>query len=153
VLAEPLPFHSSALVKVIDRLTASNDLHAVLVTDRDRVTLNDLGSQLKALGMHCMEARDSVEAIALGREVRPDLIILDVTIPNQKALEELKVLRECEKSPKSRYFPLVIYSHKDLSEEERKNLKLGITNHLGQNESSQSELMDAVSLLLGELCQ
>ena len=147
------PFHSSAPIKVIDRLTAKSDLQAVLVTDRDHLALKELGSQLKALGMRCMEARDGHEALAFGKELRPDLIILDVTIPNQNALEELKILRRRDTSDRSHYSPLVIFSNKDLSPEERKELNLRTTNQLIQNESGKPELIDAVSTLLNGICR
>ena len=40
-----------------------------------------------------MEAADGVEALTLAREIRPDLIVLDVMLPGLSGIEVLEALR------------------------------------------------------------
>ena len=56
----------------------------------------------------CAEAKDGMEAVERARELRPDLILLDVSMPGTNGLETTRVLRN--DLPKSR---IVIMSQHD----------------------------------------
>ena len=49
---------------------------------------------LKSKGYSISTARDGVEAIRKAKEVRPDLILMDVMMPNKDGIQAVKELRQ-----------------------------------------------------------
>ena len=68
----------------------------VLLVDDSEIALKKVGAILKKLGCRVMEARDGIEALDRAREETPDLIVLDIQMPNMGGLEVLKELRQDE---------------------------------------------------------
>jgi|GEM_PF-792104 len=59
----PKPFNTDELVGVIDRVTASSSVKAVMVSDCDTGVRMVVGSQLKALGLRCIEGLDQLKLV------------------------------------------------------------------------------------------
>jgi DNA-binding response OmpR family regulator len=66
----------------------------VLVADDDADILSLVRVRLERSGYAVLSARNGVEALDLARERRPDLAILDVSMPELSGLEVTKRLRE-----------------------------------------------------------
>lgn len=45
-----------------------------------------------------VEAGDGVEAVAMFKEHRPDLVIMDITMPSQDGIETVKQIREIDET-------------------------------------------------------
>lgn len=112
----------------------------ILVVDDDRDTRKVLKAQLKGMGLRCIEARDGAEAIELARKYCPDLIVLDVIMPNEDGFKVVEVLSK----EATAATPLIIYSGKDLSPAERKSLTLGSTRYLTKGTHGEFDLLSGV---------
>jgi len=66
----------------------------VLVADDDADILSLVRLRLERSGDTVVSARNGAEALALARERRPDLAILDIAMPELTGLEVTKRLRE-----------------------------------------------------------
>lgn len=64
----------------------------MVVDDTDAVRIV-LRMQLIILGYHVLEARNGAEAVVLGRRERPDLILMDISMPVLDGLEATRLLR------------------------------------------------------------
>ena len=65
----------------------------ILVVD-DEISLQEtLDYNLKKQGYEVVTTGDGMDAIALAREVKPDLIILDIMLPGLDGLEVCRILR------------------------------------------------------------
>lgn len=65
----------------------------VLIVDDDRDVLESFNMALRAEGAKTITAQDGNAAVALAREKRPDLVVLDMMLPGRSgffALEEIK---------------------------------------------------------------
>jgi len=65
----------------------------VLIVDDDRDVLESFNMALRAEGAKTLTAQDGNAAVALTREKRPDLVVLDMMLPGRSgffALEEIK---------------------------------------------------------------
>jgi len=60
----PKPFNTEELVEVIDRVTASSSVKAVMVSDCDTGVRRVVGTQLKALGLCCIEDLEQLKLVA-----------------------------------------------------------------------------------------
>ena len=92
----------------------------VLVVDDERVSLELLTDLLARQGFHILVAHSGREGIDLARAERPDLIVLDLLMPEMSGFD---VVRELRASPETRDVPILIFTVKDLTPEERERLR------------------------------
>ena len=116
----------------------------VLIVEDDESTREILRQQISGLGVHCIEAADGEQAISLARTDKPDLMVLDLGLPLMDGFDVVSVLR---REPLC-HLPLIVYTNRDLSREEKKQLSLGLTTHLVKAKTSEEELLKCVKGLL-----
>ncbi|MFL5403963.1 MAG: response regulator [Gemmatimonadales bacterium] len=92
----------------------------VLVVDDEPPTVELLTDMLRTQGLRVLAAHDGRKGIALARAERPDLIVLDLIMPG---LTGFDVVQELRQSPETREIPILIFTVKDLSPDERERLK------------------------------
>jgi CheY-like chemotaxis protein len=153
-----LPINGSALdgVTTLDRTTSVRHLpelipntesspvsvnKTILVVDDEAPMRELLRQQLNAEGYRVREARYGREALAMVKKQLPDLIILDVKMPEMSGFE---VAYRLKHNPKSMSIPIIILS---VVEEQEKAYRLGIDRYLTKPINAQ-ELLDAVKYLL-----
>jgi len=71
----------------------------------------------------CAEASNGVEAVELARKLKPDLIVLDITMPLMNGLEAARMIRAF--APNSPIVILSVHKNKQLMEEAKKAGVLG----------------------------
>ncbi len=67
--------------------------HSILIVDDEDDILRLLSYNLKKAGLRVIEARDGPEAIELAQKKTPELILLDVMLPNMNGTDVLKSLK------------------------------------------------------------
>ncbi|MBC7316631.1 MAG: response regulator, partial [Chloroflexi bacterium] len=86
----------------------------VIIADDESVICMDLREMLHNLGYLVVgEAGDGKSAVNLARELRPDVVLMDVLMPDMDGIEAARILTE------ERIAPVVLltaYSQKDLVE-------------------------------------
>lgn len=65
----------------------------ILVCDNEDVLRDLVRASLGGNGYDLVEARDGDEALALARDTKPDLVLLDVMMPGRSGLDVLAELR------------------------------------------------------------
>lgn len=79
----------------------------VLVTDDDQGHITRISSLLNKMGFNTVPAESGGEAIKLSKIMSPDLILLDMNMPEMSGLEALSILRE---DPRIADVPVVMIS-------------------------------------------
>ncbi len=79
----------------------------VMVVDDDRTTTTLLAMVLKAAKIRCEVVHKGAEALGVASQLRPDLILLDVSMPEVDGFEVLAALRT---DPVTRQLPVVMMS-------------------------------------------
>jgi CheY-like chemotaxis protein len=92
----------------------------VLAVDDDPRTLELLTSVLEPQGFRLLKACGGREGIAIAETEHPDLIILELLMPNMIGFE---VIDRLDKSPATTRLPIIIFTVKQLSAEEKGRLK------------------------------
>ena len=82
-------------------------MKAMIVEDNDDARIL-IGEQLRALGVEVEGCRDGREAVERYREVRPDIVIMDVAMPQMDGLEATAQLRRID--PDVTVFVISAYS-------------------------------------------
>ena len=79
----------------------------ILVVDDEPDALEVLGFKLREAGYTPIFAKDGTRALAIARDERPDLIVLDLMLPEVDGLEVCKILR---RDPSTASIPVVAAS-------------------------------------------
>jgi AmiR/NasT family two-component response regulator len=86
----------------------------ILIADDESLILMDLREMLANLGYLVIgEANDGQSAVNMARELRPDLVVMDIKMPDLDGIEAAKVLTEERLAP---VLLLTAYSQQDLIE-------------------------------------
>ena len=88
--------------------------HRVIVADDESIVRMDLREMLDSLGYLVVgEAGDGESAVHLSRELRPDVVIMDIKMPGMDGIDAGKILTEERIAP---VLLLTAYSQQDLVE-------------------------------------
>jgi response regulator NasT len=86
----------------------------ILIADDESIILMDLREMLTNLGYLVVgEANDGQSAVNMAREVRPDLVVMDIKMPDMDGIEAAKILTSEKIAP---VLLLTAYSQQDLIE-------------------------------------
>ncbi len=114
------PVDSRSFVAAVGRAIGQDRGNKVLVVDDDPQTVELLSVHLRAAGYQVLAASGGREGIALALEQQPDLVILDLIMPEISGFEVVEQLRA---DPRGRAIPIAIHTSKDLSVEEQRQLQ------------------------------
>ncbi len=140
------PFDQSNLIRSVERATIDIPKRKVLVIEDDTDTRAVIVAQLKKLKAHCLEAENGIQALSIARSTQPDVIVLDVGIPQ---MDGFKFVESLNNSGSDKCLvPLIVYSGEEFTEADRRKLTLGITRHMTKGRVSPDEFVSAVRELL-----
>jgi len=115
-------------------------LHAghILIVDDTSKNIQLLANILNNEDYKISAARDGFQAIELSDEIDPDLILLDIMMPEMDGFDTCKRLREKEKL---RDVPIIFLTAKNESDDIVKGLKLGAVDYITKPFNSAELLM------------
>ncbi|MBD2309043.1 response regulator [Chroococcidiopsis sp. FACHB-1243] len=122
----------------------------VLLVEDDAELAELLLALLKSHNIETFLAKNGREAIRLSQEIKPDLLILDLILPQVDGFGVVEWLHQHDRLYS---IPLVVYSAKDLDHSERNRLKLGHTEFLTKGRVSPQEFEQRVLELIGQMTQ
>ena len=118
----------------------TNDALILVVDDEPRMT-RFIRMNLELEGYHVIEAHDGLEAIDKVRKELPNLVILDVMMPELNGFETLRMLREISN------VPVIMLTVRDEEEDKVRGLELGADDYVTKPFSIR-ELASRVKALL-----
>ncbi|NHC36967.1 response regulator [Scytonema millei] len=122
----------------------------VLLVEDDAELADLLLALLKSHNIETFLAKNGREAIRLSQEIKPDLLILDLILPQVDGFGVVEWLHQHDRLYS---IPLVVYSAQDLDQSERNRLKLGHTEFLTKGRVSPQEFEQRVLELIGQMTQ
>ena len=84
---------------------------------------------LRHLGYEVVEALDGLQAIELARTVKPDIILMDISIPELDGWEATRILRQ---DPVTKDIPIVALTAHALADDRERATALGFTSYLAK---------------------
>ena len=136
----------SELLQAIRRSLAGRKAGDVILVDDDRALLDVMARQLAAEGVQVRTASTGREALRLVRERCPTLLVLDVGLPDLDGFDVVEALRGDDALEA---IPLLVYTGRDLSGEQRRRLRLGPTRFVTKSKVTDEAFRDLVIELLG----
>lgn len=120
----------------------------VLLVEDDPSTREVIQVQIEGLGVECRLAPDGRQALDAVKQDRPDLIVLDIGLPD---MDGFAVVTELRRDEAHRGIPAVVYTARDLTAKDRDDLQLGLTKYLTKATTSEEEFLSSVRGLLNGL--
>lgn len=99
----------------------------LLIVDDDEITLRQSKRVVENLGYAVLEARSGTEAMKIINREMPDLIILDIILPD---IDGFKILGELKGDLRTRSIPVILLSAIEKAEEKAKGLILGASDYI-----------------------
>jgi CheY-like chemotaxis protein len=84
---------------------------------------------LEHVGFRVLEARDGEEGVSRARQFRPDLILMDISIPKLDGWEATQRLKA---DPNTNFIPIIALTAHALEEDRQKALQVGCDGYLAK---------------------
>ena len=120
----------------------------VLIIEDDpllHTLLTDKLAQLRTEGLEMYPTMSGEEGLAKAREVKPDIILLDLVLPGMTGFELLEKLRA---DPSIAHTPVAILSNLSDDSDKEKAKSLGVVAYLVKANFSLSEISTAIRQIL-----
>jgi CheY-like chemotaxis protein len=124
-----------------DRRRANKMPTSVLVIDDDPRNTRLVQAMLKPFSIEVLSAHEGAAGIKLARTRRPDLIILDLMMPEVDGFEVISALRSDAATAQT---PILIYTAKNLTSADRQRLQGGIQAIIRKGELSKEQFLELV---------
>ncbi len=119
----------------------SKNPYLILVVDDEQRMIRFIRMNLELEGFQVIEARNGIEALEQTKNHMPDLIIMDVMMPELDGFETLRLFRETSTTP------VILLTIKEDEEDKIKGLELGADDYVTKPFSPR-ELLSRVNAVL-----
>jgi DNA-binding response OmpR family regulator/CO dehydrogenase nickel-insertion accessory protein CooC1 len=99
----------------------------ILVVDDDHDTLRLVGLMLQRHGYKIIASNNGAQALALAQSEKPDLILLDVMMPDMDGYE---VTRRLRNNPNTNAIPIIMFTAKTLVDDKVQGFESGVDDYL-----------------------
>ena len=134
------PVNKEQLIEAVRKIGAVT----VLVVDDEPRTVELLTDMLQPEGFSVLQAYGGQQGIDLAIEKHPDLIILDLMMPEVNGFDVVEQLRA---HPEAMEIPIMIYTSKDLTAEDRQRLNSHVQAIASKSVSGKEDLLQELEKL------
>jgi twitching motility two-component system response regulator PilH len=99
----------------------------IMIVDDSPTEVHIMKTALEKHGFQTMSAADGSECLSLAREVRPDLIFMDVVMP---VVNGFQATRTLTRDPQTRSIPVVMITTKDQETDRIWGMRQGAVDYL-----------------------
>ncbi len=117
----------------------------ILIVEDDKYLANAHRVKLSKSGYETMIAYDGEEALQVCATFNPDIIILDLIMPNK---DGFYVLTELKKNPTFQKTPVIVTSNLSQKEDIERAMKLGASDYIVKSNIDLNDLMSKIQRLL-----
>ncbi len=101
----------------------------ILIVEDNDLNLKLFRDLLEANGYETIETKEGLEAISLTRNIRPDLILMDIQLPEISGLDVTKKIKSDEEI---RHIPVVAVTAFAMKDDEEKILRAGCEAYISK---------------------
>ena len=117
----------------------------ILIVEDDKFLRDLISQKLTKEGYEVDEAIDGEEGVKMIKEVKPDLVLLDLILPGIDGFEVLVKMKENSSISST---PVIILSNLGQKEDVEKGLKLGAVDYLIKAHFTPGEIIDKIRAVL-----
>jgi signal transduction histidine kinase/DNA-binding response OmpR family regulator len=139
------PVDKGTLLKALSRL---GKIYEIAVVDDDPGAVEIVEKSLKDQNYRIHTAYDGISGLALIKEKRPDVVLLDLMMPGMDGFD---VVESIKSDAEICHTPIVIVTAKDLTEADRARLNGKINTLVQKSTASETDLMATVAEVVKHL--
>lgn len=114
---------------------------SILIIEDDEFFRELISKKLVSSGFEIIEAIDGQKGIESARELKPNLILLDLLLPNVDGFEVLATLKQDSETSS---IPVIVLSNLNTKEDIEKGLKLGAVDFLIKSQFASDEIAEKI---------
>ncbi|MCS7264234.1 MAG: response regulator [Armatimonadetes bacterium] len=118
----------------------------ILVVDDEVAIVRVLKDRLEMEGYQVLTAYDGAEGFEIAKRELPDLIIMDITMPNMDGLTAARLIRE---QPETSKTPIIMLTARGQESDERAGYQAGAIRYFTKPFSTR-QLVREIKSILGE---
>ncbi|MBL7150165.1 MAG: response regulator [Candidatus Pacebacteria bacterium] len=119
----------------------------ILLIEDEEIMIDLLQRKLTVEGYEISVGRDGKEGLGKMKEVKPDLVLLDIIMPKMDGFE---VMEEMQKDRELKKIPVIVISNSGQPVEIDKAQELGAKDWLIKTEFDPQEVIDKVKKQIGK---
>ncbi|HBD24952.1 MAG: hypothetical protein A2566_00680 [Candidatus Zambryskibacteria bacterium RIFOXYD1_FULL_40_13] len=119
----------------------------ILIIDDDEIFRKTVNDSLTNAGYLIVEAKDGEEGLLVTEKEKPDLILLDLMMPNMGGMNFLKVL---QKEGTENKIPILISSNFTSPNPVEEGIALGIRGYIIKSDESLETITTAINSIIGK---
>lgn len=117
----------------------------ILIVDDESGVRQILSSSLKKLNFDVVEVEDGLQAIEKIQQQHPDLVLLDIFMPNLDGFGVLGEVKVNQKNP----IPVIVLTNYDEPKDIERCKKLGAIDYMVKSNLTLKEIMTKIMSILG----
>ncbi len=106
-----------------------NNMETILLVDDNPTNLHVLFQTLEDIGAKLLVAKNGKSALSIAQKIRPDLILLDIMMPE---IDGFEVCRKLKESCQTKDIPVIFLSALDQTEDKVRGLRLGAVDYVSK---------------------
>lgn len=116
-----------------------------MIVEDDSFVMDIYKTKLSQEGFSVVEAENGAEALKKLKDVKPNLMLLDIIMPYMDGLEVLKKMKENEDT---KDIPVILLTNLSQKEEVDKGVSLGAKDYLIKSHFTPSEVLEKIKSCL-----
>ena len=117
----------------------------ILLVEDDPFLIDIYSTKLKDAGFEVLVSDEGEEAIGKVKDENPDLVLLDIVLPE---IDGWEILRRIKSDEKFKNLKVIILSNLGQKEEVKKGMELGAVNYLIKAQYTPSQVVEEVKKAL-----
>jgi DNA-binding response OmpR family regulator len=119
----------------------------ILLVEDDNFIIDIYITKLKEVGFSVQSAVNGEDALAKIKQSRPDLVLLDIVLPQVTGFE---FLQEIKSMPELKNVPVIVLSNLGQKKEVEKGLSLGAAKYLIKAHYTPTEVVEEIRTVLNK---
>ncbi|MFA5086591.1 MAG: response regulator [Candidatus Paceibacterota bacterium] len=120
-------------------------LKKILLIEDDKFLRELMNKKLVVMGYDVVAAADGESGLAMIKEAKPDVVLLDLILPGMNGFD---VLEKAKADPETANVPVIILSNLGQSEDIEKGLKLGAKDFLVKAHFTPQEIINKLKTIV-----
>lgn len=117
-------------------------MNKILIVEDEEALSRVMAEKLKNGGYETEIAKDGAEALPMAKKFQPDLILLDLLLPQKNGFE---VLRDLKKEGSLKDVPVIVLSNLDQDEDIKKAMAGGAVDYFVKSQHPINEIIEKVA--------